>query len=304
MDVFYIKVNRNGRLGDVQNMGYPINTNKDDFAFMLNKYSSEGYFSSNRDGGKGDDDIYSFELLKPFEFTKLLRGTSLEQDGDTIPFAFISLYSEEGVLIDSVMSDSIGAYEFVVLADKLYTLKGEKASYFDGRNSADTHVDEEIIIVDLVLLQDIKVLAEIIEINPIYFDFDKSNIRPDAAIELDKIVEVMNKYDSLVVELGSHTDCRGSKAYNEQLSDRRAKSSAKYIKARITNPERITGKGYGEYRLLNGCECEGDVQSDCSKEDHQMNRRTEFRVIKEGAHKVKIETKGPNSFDEIETPEE
>ena len=116
--------------------------------------------------------------------------------------------------------------------------------------------------------------------NPIYFDLDKSNIRPDAAIELDKIVVIMNENPGIKIELGSHTDCRASYSYNMKLSDRRAKSSAKYIRERITNPERIYGKGYGESKLVNDCGCEGDVVSDCSEEEHQLNRRTEFVIVK------------------------
>ncbi len=123
-------------------------------------------------------------------------------------------------------------------------------------------------------------VGSVIKINPIYFDLDKSNIRPDAAAELDKIVKIMNENPTLEIELGSHTDCRASKAYNMALSNRRAKSSAAYIKSRITNPSRIYGKGYGESQLVNDCACEGDVVSDCSDEEHQANRRTEFKIVK------------------------
>lgn len=137
-----------------------------------------------------------------------------------------------------------------------------------------------------------------IDINPINFDLNKYNIRTDAAIELDKIVEVMNQYPDMVVELGSHTDCRASKAYNEKLSDRRAKASAAYIASKIENPDRIYGKGYGESRILNGCECEGRVKSDCSEEEHEKNRRTEFQVIKTGAEDLKVNNTSTNSFDE------
>jgi outer membrane protein OmpA-like peptidoglycan-associated protein len=122
-------------------------------------------------------------------------------------------------------------------------------------------------------------IATIIEIDPIYFDVNKSNIRDDAATELLKIVKVMNDYPSMVVELGSHTDCRASKTYNRNLSDRRAKSSARFIKERISKPERIYGKGFGESKLKNECECEGSRIVPCSEEEHQENRRTEF-VIK------------------------
>jgi outer membrane protein OmpA-like peptidoglycan-associated protein len=123
-------------------------------------------------------------------------------------------------------------------------------------------------------------IGQVLHLNPIYFDVDKSNIRPDAAIELDKIVVIMNENPDIKIELGSHTDCRASRSYNMALSRRRAKSSAAYIKKRITNPSRIYGKGYGESQLVNDCGCEGNVVSDCSDEEHQANRRTEFKIVK------------------------
>jgi outer membrane protein OmpA-like peptidoglycan-associated protein len=123
-------------------------------------------------------------------------------------------------------------------------------------------------------------LAKMLSIKPIYFDLGKFNIRKDAAIELDKIVKVMNENPTMVVELGSHTDCRSSVQFNQTLSSNRAKASAEYIQKRISNPSRISGKGYGESRLLNDCGCEGAVKSTCTEEQHQLNRRTEFIIIK------------------------
>ncbi|MEY4288845.1 MAG: hypothetical protein RLZZ30_933 [Bacteroidota bacterium] len=123
-------------------------------------------------------------------------------------------------------------------------------------------------------------LAKTLGIKPIYFDLGKFNIRKDASVELDKIVKVMNENPTMVIELGSHTDCRGTIISNETLSQNRATSSANYIKKRITNPERIYGKGYGETKLLNDCECEGTKKSTCSEAEHQLNRRTEFIIIK------------------------
>jgi outer membrane protein OmpA-like peptidoglycan-associated protein/tetratricopeptide (TPR) repeat protein len=123
-------------------------------------------------------------------------------------------------------------------------------------------------------------LAKTLGIKPIYFDLGKYNIRKDAAIELDKIVKVMNENPTMVIELGSHTDCRSSIQFNETLSANRAKASAAYIKQRISKPERIYGKGYGESRLLNDCGCEGTVKSTCTEAEHQLNRRTEFIIIK------------------------
>ena len=112
------------------------------------------------------------------------------------------------------------------------------------------------------------------------FDYGKYDIRTDAATQLDRIVSIMNEYPNMIIELGSHTDCRGSKDANKKLSDNRAKASADYIKSRITNPTRISGVGYGETKLKVNCPCEGTVVSTCSEEEHEKNRRTEFIVKK------------------------
>jgi outer membrane protein OmpA-like peptidoglycan-associated protein/tetratricopeptide (TPR) repeat protein len=123
-------------------------------------------------------------------------------------------------------------------------------------------------------------LAKMIDMKPIYFDLGKSVIRKDAAIELDKIVQVMNEYPNMSVELGSHTDCRSSAASNMKLSTARANASVAYIVKKGINKTRITGKGYGESKLLNNCACEGKVQSSCPEEEHAVNRRTEFIITK------------------------
>lgn len=123
-------------------------------------------------------------------------------------------------------------------------------------------------------------LATLININPIYFDLNKFDIRKDAKVELDKIIKIMNENPKMVIKLGSHTDCRGTSNYNMLLSDNRAKASAAYIKSKISNPKRVSGKGYGETQLMNKCECEGKVESQCTEEEHQLNRRTEFIIVK------------------------
>jgi outer membrane protein OmpA-like peptidoglycan-associated protein len=123
-------------------------------------------------------------------------------------------------------------------------------------------------------------LAKMIDIKPIYFDLGKSKIRPDAAMELDKVVKVMNEYPNIIVELGAHTDCRSAAAANMKLSTARAKASAAYIVSKGINKTRISGKGYGESKLLNGCACEGKLQSTCTEEEHAKNRRTEFIITK------------------------
>jgi len=180
------------------------------------------------------------------------------------------------ILDDKKLNDSI-AYDFYL----------EKEGYLSKNFSYDTalyHQGRYDIYKDLgIQLTRIEIgidLSEIIDLKPIYFDLNKSNIRPDAAVELDKVVKLMIENPNIVIELGSHTDCRGSADYNMKLSDRRAKASAEYIRKRIPNPDRIYGKGYGESKLINHCECEGTVKVPCTEEEHQQNRRTEFRLIK------------------------
>ena len=122
------------------------------------------------------------------------------------------------------------------------------------------------------------VVGKAIKIDNIYFDLGKSNIRPDAANELDKTVQVLTDNPDIIVELSSHTDCRGSAASNLALSEARAKSSVAYIISKSVDKKRIAGKGYGESQLTNNCKCEGAVKSTCTEEEHQQNRRTEFKV--------------------------
>ena len=145
--------------------------------------------------------------------------------------------------------------------------------------------DERVIQIPLKLLEldEISVgtdIGKLIDIKPIYFDLDKAIIRGDAAVELDKMVIVMKENPAIVVELGSHTDCRASINYNMSLTDRRAKASAAYIVSKGIDKKRIYGKGYGESKLINGCACEGTVKPSCTEEEHQLNRRTEFKIVK------------------------
>jgi len=165
-----------------------------------------------------------------------------------------------------------------------YNISFEKPGYLSKTVTFNAPVDKEgVITIPETYLDKIEVgvdLAKLVDLKPIYFDLAKWNIRKDASLELDKIVKVMNENPGMIVELGSHTDCRGTAKANEMLSDKRAKSSAEYIKSKITNPDRISGKGYGESKLINGCACEGTVKSKCSETEHQQNRRTEFIIVK------------------------
>ncbi len=299
LDIFICPIN-GSKIGTTYNAGYPLNTQYDDYASIVNTTTNKGYFSSNRVGGSGDDDIYSFDLLKPLNIGKKIKGIAKDKNENPLAKTFITLLYDNGTMIDTVTTNTNGAFSFLVDNDKKFKLTGEKEKYVEGNTLVNTFEKEFIVKADVILLnreeeiaKKIEVgadLGKILELKPVfngdlnaetvYFDLDKSDIRPDAVIELNKIVKIMNEYPGLVVELGSYSDCRATKEYNQALSDKRAKVSAWYIKSRINKPERIYGKGYGETKPVNGCSCEGTTTSNCTEEEHQKNRRTEFIIMK------------------------
>ncbi len=490
LDNFLVQIKEDNSFEKILNMGYPINDKRDDFALVVNDDFSNGYFSSNRPGGKGDDDLYSFTFLKPLKLNQepeivsyVTNSDGSEIDHDSLELHLLSAQDgqpdldykyqfrpedkqyeledvdwiqnwepEKGVnqqytmlkkndvfysqkvkynetdhqletkfnldenpaiihinmsdisndqnvdnltysLVDNETNDTImvmpgtSDFKFGVLGkkpgdltnynlivsgdgyetsiipinkpfpdnepleinDKVYPIgygdiilagrifdkssgdllesvdwtitdrKGpnnfdfkaiESTTFYKGLrevrkgdtlfskitvrkegykpltlNIVEKIESDTIWIKEYMLKNELDVLSQVIEANikisPIYFDLDKSNIRTDAKEELDKIVQLMNENPNMVIEFGSHTDCRASYSYNEALSQRRAISTADYIKSRITNPSRIYGEGYGERRLAVDCPCEGPEESDCSEEKHQLNRRSEFKIIRQ-----------------------
>jgi len=277
LDIFKAKSSDTG-YAKVENLGYPINDSKDDFGLVLNETSGVGYFSSNRDGGKGRDDIYRFMILnkKKEEKKEALEIFVYDQvSGEGLTQAVVNIFTPEGKLVNAIQANDTGFYfagrnqyegELRFIASyPNYT------TYRKVVNIASLTGDRPRI--ELPLNQD---LGKVLNINPIYFDYDKANIRPDAATELNKIVKIMKENPTMVIEVASHTDSRGNNAYNQNLAQRRARSSREYIIDRGISPDRISGQGYGEEQLTN--ECEDGVN--CSENKHQLNRRTEFRIIK------------------------
>lgn len=289
LDIFVCEISKS-KLGKIHNVGFPLNSADDDFAVIINDKTNKGYFSSNRAGGSGDDDIYTVELLNNLNIGKRIKGIAKDQLGNPIAKTFITLLDEKNNVMDTLTTGFDAAYVFLVEADKIIKLTGKKENYDDGFVIASSFTKEAIIQADVILLTKEQILAEKIakaddlgkalELKPIYFDLDKFNIRTDAALELDKIAKTMNNYPEMIVNLRSYTDCRESKEYNQKLSDKRAKASVDYIKKKITKPSRISGKGYGKSKMVNECECDGEVVSDCPEIKHQMNRRTEFIIVK------------------------
>lgn len=290
MDIFQSN-SSNGNFDEVTNVGSPLNTRHDDFALIVDGKTQKGYFTSNRTDGSGSDDLYAVTFSESLNTKKRIEGYAKNEKGDVLPETVVTLFDEEGKMIKQENTTDLGYFTFTVPTDKNFNLTGTKADYLEGKNTANTFGEDSIVKADLVLTQQVKEIEEEeikvaddlgkkMKLNNIYFDYDMYNIRPDAATELDKIVVILNKYPKMEVELGAHTDCRGPEIYNEHLSNQRAQSSAEYIQARITNPSRIKGKGFGETKSINNCVCEDGVMSDCPKDEHQANRRTEFIVVK------------------------
>ena len=285
LDIYEVAYTEEEGFEEVKNVGQPVNSNQDDFSYIVNEENQKGYFASNRANGKGDDDIYSFKRLVVEEVPEIknaIAGVVTELvTGNVMPQALIELLDENGIKLKEMVSDDDGNFIFEDLdADTKYTVKITKDEYFENIEDIST-VENDTVSVDLKMNK----LKEMIAIEDgirklktemIFFDFDKSYIRQDASEELAKLVEVMNEYPNMVIKIESHTDSRGAKSYNKYLSNKRAKSTREYIISKGISSERIQSAiGYGEERLLN--KCDGTVR--CTEAQHFRNRRSEFIIV-------------------------
>ncbi len=259
---------------DPLNIGAPFNSSRDDFAFF--KRENYGYFSSNREGGRGDDDIYRFEIKKCEE---AISGTAYnKKDKTVLAKVLVKLINEKGEVLETTLTDEKGHYRFsTVDCESLYTLTGDKRGFVSGKTTVKTEDVRGWVIESKLFLTPL-IIDDQIVINPIYFDFDKWDVRPDAEYELEKIVTVMNEYPEMIIRIESHTDSRGDNDYNRILSDKRAKSTRDYIISRGIDKSRIqSAVGFGEDQLLNRCNDINAVK--CSEEEHQKNRRSYFYIV-------------------------
>jgi outer membrane protein OmpA-like peptidoglycan-associated protein len=279
-------------LAAIQNIGEPFNSSRDDFAFVLNNNLLEGYFSSNRTGGRGDDDIYYFvnknkskiikkrEPLPEVPCTNLITGVITDKkDEALLSNALVEIFDQEGNTVYKVKVGPDGHFEYETPCEKTYIVKASKPLYLEKEITVyTTDVLGQEVTANISLVPEIiKVNGKIvIDIESIYFDFDDYRITPQAAIELDKVIAFMNKYPKVIIEGGSHTDSRGRADYNMKLSEKRARSTVNYImKNGHFDATRISAHGYGETQLVNNCS--DGVR--CSDEEHARNRRTEFVII-------------------------
>ena len=272
LDVFFTK-EIDGKMAPVRNVGIPVNSSADDFAFSINE-NGEGYVSSNRMGGRGSDDIYTIKKLQPICDVLINISVTDIKTGSTIGDALVSLTDSNESVINSKNTNSNGKSEFMIECNSDSGLVVSKEDYESKMVAIAGTRDEEIKIE--IALEPIEklIVDDKVELNPIYFDFDKANITAKAAFELDKLVLIMEKYPDLVIKATSHTDSRGNDSYNMALSDRRAKTTVQYIISKGIDANRISGEGKGETELINNC-------INCTDEEHQMNRRSEFLIIAE-----------------------
>ena len=274
LDVFFAKI-IDGKLGPVRNIGIPVNGNADDFAFSFNEDTEEGFVSSNRlvDGEDMSDDIYAIKRLQPICDVLVTVTVRDSKSGEILEGAVVSIQDSEGNIFGTKTSNAEGIVEYIIECDIDTKLVGSKIDYESGATLLAGTSEEEVSAELLISPIDEIILANKVILNPIYFDFDKSNITAQAAFELDKLVQLMTKYKSIKISAESHTDSRGSNSYNLSLSERRALSTAQYVISKGVDASRITGTGKGE--TMPSTDCGGS----CNEEEHQLNRRSEFLIL-------------------------
>jgi len=282
LDVYASKIFDN-TVSTPLNLEEPINGAKDDFAYILDNTSRKGYYSSNRKEGKGDDDIYSFNQDEKvfIECLQTIKGIVIDKDTkEILPGAMVSILNSEGNQLQiTAAHEDDATYSFDVPCNSAYTLVGTHATYLIEKIKVKTvnDIEQPPIEQNIELDTEFKAVGDevLVNIDRIYFGFDKWNIRPDAAEELDRVIGVMNEHPEMKIFATSHTDSRGPASYNMRLSDKRAKSTVEYIISKGIDASRITSQGFGETQLVNDC---ADGKR-CSNDDHQLNRRTQFKVV-------------------------
>jgi outer membrane protein OmpA-like peptidoglycan-associated protein/tetratricopeptide (TPR) repeat protein len=284
LDIFITELHPGDGHGAILTLGEPINSPKDDFSFII-KDGRIGYFASNREGGLGSrsDDIY--QIWERCQIT--IQGPITDEaTGELISGVEVTLIDSKNNEVETIVLGPDAFYTFLLNCNEQYVLRAKKEGYIPKEEVIETPKNPKTIEmpVTLSLPMTLKLsdpcppedLGCRLTLQPIYFDFDKSDIRPDAEIELAKILAALEEYPTLKIHIESHTDSRGKDAYNLNLSQRRASSTMKWLLSKGVGSNRLSAKGYGETQLIN--KCSNNVQ--CTEEEHQLNRRSMF-LIKE-----------------------
>ena len=286
LDLFVAEKNSDGKQV-VTNLGKNFNSNRDDFGIFFAEYPKSGFISSNREGGKGDDDIYFFEdkTPKPKVVNVLLNVYTKEVKADgkesILPQARVLLYGEDKKSLGGDVANAQGRVRFTLSPESEYNIIASKNGYFSksfpyttkGKTPDPATLIQEVtnITLDTTIILDQLILEKVTVLENIYYDLAKSDIRADAALELDKLVKILRDNPAIRIELSSHTDSRSGDDFNLALSQVRAQSAVDYLVSQGIAADRLVAKGYGETQLR--------IQNAQTEEEHQTNRRTEFKVI-------------------------
>ena len=286
-DIYAVKLYKDGSVSDRIHLAPPINSIADDFSYIFDAEKKQGYFSSNRSRGKGQDDIYSFTETRPliFDCYQNIEGEVVDlTTGEPVPYAEVKLIDAFGEELKKITTEKDGKFLFervicsanyeISAGRKHYGLKS-KSFVTLGRHNGITEIT--ITLSDDFIVQ--KRGKKMLNIFSIHFEYDSAKITTPAATQLNQVVATMRRYPRMVIELGAHTDSRGGDAYNLKLSDKRAQSTVDYIvnQGGISS-DRISGKGYGETRLVNNCD--NANKNKCTKIEHERNRRSEFVIVR------------------------
>jgi outer membrane protein OmpA-like peptidoglycan-associated protein len=262
----------------------PLNSAYDDFGLNWDRTTHKGVFTSNRPGGQGDDDLYVFSNTKPlfeFDYSAKITGKVVDKAGTIIPDAQVVLYDRNGKQLARTTTNEAGEFVFdKVASNATYKTQASKTAYGTNETSSSLALYEREANTTIVLEQNqFKIeegldLGKALSVKHIYFDVDKSEIREDAKVELEKIVMALEENPKLRIIIGSHTDSRQTEQYNLELSQRRAKSTLDYLVESGIAESRLTAKGYGETKLVNKC----SDGVNCTEDEHQLNRRSTFVI--------------------------
>ncbi|KPM31788.1 OmpA/MotB domain-containing protein [Croceitalea dokdonensis DOKDO 023] len=283
LDVFATKIAFDEYDQPVVNVGKPINSPYDDFTFIIDEETSEGYFASNRLDGMGEDDIYAFKETSPLRLDCRQQVTGTVRDrisNELLVSAKVNIIDENNMEVNSVMTNEKGEYILELDCNQGNFVRASMEGYIPSEEYLPKSYGKPQI-VDFYLERDVVSggfgddLAKLLQLSTIYFDLNKYDIRPDAEVEIQKVIAAMEKYPSLKIKVNAHTDSRGNDDYNLWLSEKRAAATVDYMIAKGIAIDRLESEGYGEQKLLN--ECENGVR--CSAEKHQLNRRSEFIIL-------------------------
>lgn len=268
LDVFYAKAEGNN-FGEVKNMGPAVNSSADDFAFHYNTEDKKGFVSSDR-ASSSIDNIYT---VTPIEICETILAVNVKDSKtkEALRNAKVNLYDENNNLVATKTADAQGHVKFDADCEVEYFIAASKDDYEDN-SIAYAPTKEDLVEQDLLLNRII--IEDKIVIDMIHFDFDKSDIKPEAALELDRVVAVMKKHSEMVIKVEAHSDSQGNAKYNLGLSDRRAQSTVQYIIGQGIDASRVSGKGFGDTKP------EVDCGANCTQEDHAKNRRSDFIIVK------------------------